>query len=55
MKSPKHEYNNSFDKLLNDADHNRLSKNLSSFMTRPAYQYTSLQQKSKKGGLNREK
>lgn len=42
----KHEINVEFDKLLNDADHGRLPRHLSKFMTRPAYAYTSAQQKT---------
>lgn len=44
--SAKHEYNPAFDRLLHEAEHNRLSKNLSKAMTRPAYAYTSLEQKN---------
>lgn len=39
----KHETNIDFDRLLNDAEHGKLKKNLSSFFTRPAYKGTSME------------
>lgn len=42
----RHEHNPGFDILLHDNDRGKLSKKVSKFMTRPAYAYTSLQQKS---------
>ena len=41
----KHEYNPAFDRLLHDANQGKLNKRLSAFMTRPAYAYTSMEQK----------
>lgn len=41
----KHEINVEFDRLLFDEEHGRLPRHLSKAMTRPAYAYTSMQQK----------
>lgn len=42
----KHEFNPAFDKLITDSDRGALEKKLSKAMTRPAYAYTSMQQKN---------
>lgn len=41
----KHEINVEFDKLISDSEHGKLPRNLTRAMTRPAYAYTSAQQK----------
>ena len=41
----KHETNIDFDRLISDSEHGRLPRNLSKAMTRPAYAYTSAEQK----------
>lgn len=45
FKGLKHELNYAFDNLIYCQEHGRLSKELSGFMTRPAYYGTSIQQK----------
>lgn len=45
MSSIAHDFNPDMDRLLNDAAHGRITGKLSDFMTRPAYAYTSMQQK----------
>lgn len=45
MSQIRHDFNISFDVLLSDIDHGRVSSGLSQAMTRPAYQHTSLEQK----------
>lgn len=42
----KHSHNLAFDQLLWEADHERLPRELSKAMTRPAYKSTSLEQKT---------
>lgn len=42
----KHDYNVSFERLLVDADRGALGEKFSSFMTRPAYAHTSMEQKA---------
>ena len=42
----KHEYNPAFDNLIIDADRGALGEKFSRCMTRPAYAYTSMEQKA---------
>ena len=42
----KHDFNPEMDKLIRDQEHGRLGNKLSKFMTRPAYAYTSLEQRN---------
>lgn len=42
----KHEHNTDFDRLLIDAKRGALGEKFSSFMTRPAYAHTSMEQKT---------
>lgn len=46
LSTTRHDYNTTFDKLLHDADTGNLSSKLSDFYTRPAYAYTSIEQKN---------
>ena len=45
ISSIRHDYNPTVDKLLQDHEHGRLTDRLSNFMTRPAYAYTSMEQR----------
>lgn len=46
MSSVKHSYNLDFDKLISDQNHDRLPRELSKAMTRPAYEHTTIEQKN---------